>query len=410
MRSIKIIFTLIFTLSTISCNMSTKKETKEKIELDFPVKYNEALNSKMKTSFWKCNDDSHINSALHYYLQIPNNIKPTSLIEKNIKGIDNIKEIASYRRIDENPYAEIQVVYEKIDHEINPSDWLYNLLKITNETIVDKREIVGNAGTYLDVLSSKVLPNSETVISRSTAQKNYDESTKTLSIVSVKVSCSLKDYPKLSEEVMAISLGWNFINKSEYQLSEDLRIFNEEKAKDLNFYYPVSWKLGKFIAKEGALERFAIFNKNKDGESKGAINIFISENEKDEKILVEKVLKRFTENGIKVEISDLELGLNNNDYIEKRWKTSGLINEKESIHNGEITLEVLKTKKSFVLLEMVGVNQEFDYYESARNKRALQLISQTLKTSERVSSVIIESGEDSNPKKKKKGGFFDFLG
>ncbi|AUC76956.1 hypothetical protein [Olleya sp. Bg11-27] len=387
--------------------MNTKKEATEKMELDFPVKYNEALNSKMKTSFWKCNDDSHINSALHYYLEIPNNIKPTSLIEKNIKGIDNIKEIASYRRIDENPYVEIQVVYQKLEHEINPSDWLYNLLKITNETIVDKREIVGNAGIYLDVLSSKVLPNSETVISRSTAQKNYDQSTKTLYIVSVKVSCSLKDYPTLSEEIMAISLGWNFINKSKYQLSEDLKIFNEEKAKDLNFYYPVSWKLGKFIANEDNIERFAIFNKNKKGESKGAINIFISENEKDEKTLLDKVIKRFLENGVKVEVSNLESCLNNNDFIEKRWKTTGLINQKESLHNGEITFEILKTKKSLILLEMVGVNEEYDYYESARNKRTLQLISQTLKTSDKISSVEIE---EEKPQKKKKSGFFDFLG
>lgn len=153
MRYFTLIKTILFTLCIISCNMNTKKEITEKKELDFPIKYNDTLNSKMKTSFWKCNDDSYVNSALHYYLQIPNNVKPTSLMEKNIVGIDNIKEIASYRRIDENPYLEIQVVYEKLNHEINPSDWLYNLLNITKETVLHKRELKGNAGVYLDALS-----------------------------------------------------------------------------------------------------------------------------------------------------------------------------------------------------------------------------------------------------------------
>ncbi|MEM5540157.1 hypothetical protein [Olleya sp. AS48] len=390
--------------------MSTKKEITEKMELDFPIKYTDTLNSKMKTSFWKCNDDSHINSALHYYLQIPNNVKPTSLIEKNIAGINYIKEIASYRRIDENPYLEIQVVYEKLNHEINPSDWLKNLLKITKETIIDKRELKGNAGIYLDALSSKIMPNGETVISRTTSQKNYDPSTKTAVIVSVKVSCALKDYPSLAEEIMAIATGWDFINKSKYQLAEDLKIFDEEKTKDLTFYYPVSWGFGKFIASKGNPERFAIFNKNDRNVSKGAINIFIDEDENDEKKLFEKILKRFNNNDVKVNITELKEVFNSNEYIEKQWNSKGKIDQKDSLRDGEISIHVLKIKKALILLEMVGVNKEYDYYESARNTRALQLIIQTLKTSEKVSSPVVTLKEEENSTtKKKKKGFFDFL-
>ncbi len=168
----KIILKSLIVLILISCNnMETKNKIEKKEKLKFPIEYTEKLTSEMKTSFWKCNDDSHINSALHYYIVIPNNVKPTSLMEKNIVGIDTIKEIATYKRIDDKPYLEIQVVYEPLTHEINPSDWLYNLLKITKEKIINKREVKGNAGIYLDALTSKVMTNGEEVISRTTAPK-----------------------------------------------------------------------------------------------------------------------------------------------------------------------------------------------------------------------------------------------
>ncbi len=239
-------------------------------------------------------------------------------------------------------------------------------------------------------------------------QKKYDPSTKTAFIVAIKVSCSTNDYPELAEEIMAISTNWNFINKSEYQLAEDLKIFKDDKVKDLIFYYPSSWQLGKFITNEENLERFAIFNKNDEEESKGAINIFIYKEDKDENILVEKVLKRFIDNGIKVDITKLkEISDVNNDYIEKQWEASGGIEHKGSLHKGEIILKVLKIKKSFILLELVGINKKYNSYESARNKRALELIIQTLTSTS--TQKVMSISEEVNSKEKKKKGFFDFF-
>ena len=210
--------TLLMLLGTISCNNKNKEEEMpdNEISLNFPVEFSEELNSKLKTSFWKCNDDSRTDSTLHYYLKIPNNVKPTSLDEKNIRGIDSIKEIASYQRIDKSPYLEVQVIYQPLNHEIDPSEWLYDILKQSNEKIVEKRELKGETGVFLDALSSKEIANGETVISRATALKNYNPDTNSTVIVSVKVSCNIKDYPDLAEEIMAIATGWGFINKSVY--------------------------------------------------------------------------------------------------------------------------------------------------------------------------------------------------
>lgn len=382
----------------------------ENVTLDFPIKYSDELNAKLKESFWKCNDDSKSDSSLHYYLEIPNNVKPTNLTEKNIPGIDTIKEIASYRRIDDAPYIEVQVVYQPLKHEINPSDWLYNLLDITKETIIDKREIKGDAGIYLDALSIKEFPNGEKVVSRSTAQKNYDPATKTLNIVSVKVSCSLKDYPNLSEEIMAIATGWNFINKSNYQLGEDLKRLDTKKKNNLSFYFPNSWNGGKFIPKDGNPERVAIFNKNDNKETKGAINIFISELKETKEKLYNQITERFTSNDITLNLSELEKNsqFSANNYYNEHWQSIGTIIDKSKNFQGSIRISIVKTVDELILIELVGPNKVQDYYNAARNNRAFDLLLQTLQTSEKITSFAED--EDINEEKiEGKKGFFNKL-
>lgn len=403
---IKLFFISIFLLTT-ACNMNIK--TKEKnMDLEFPTKYTEELNTKMKTTYWKCNDDSQPDSVLHYYIKIPNNIKPNSLTEKNIRGSNKIKEVASYQTIDESPYIEIQVVYEKLSHEINPSDWLYALLKNNGETLISKNEIKGNAGIYLDALTSKEYPNGEMVISRSTAQKNYDPSTKTAVIVSVKVSCSVKDYPKLAEEIMAIALGWNFINKSNYQLGEDLKRYDTQKKNELSFYFPSSWKGGKFVPKGNVPDRFAIFNKNENDEIQGAINLFVSKENKEN--LFDVVTKRFSSKDISIDLDELKETqiISDNDYYDKKWDTEGSINDANNKYNGTIRISIVKTKDEYVLLELVGPNKNQDYFNSARNNRAFDLVLQTLQTSEKIERSS-ENEIAINEKDEKDKGFFKRL-
>lgn len=381
------------------------KRQEENIELNFPVEYSDALNKRMKSSFWKCNDDSHINSALHYYLIIPKNIKPTSLIEKNIRGLDSLKEIASYRRIDTQPYMEVQLLCEKIKHEINVSDWLEHLLEIAGEQAIKKRTIKGNTGTYLDVLTSKEFPNGETVIYRTTAQKNYDQSTKTGIMVSLKVSCLLKDYKILSEDMMAIATSWNFINLAYYQLSEDLKIFNQPEV-DLNFYYPMSWKLGKLDSTETIPLRFVIFNKDENGKVKGGINIFITDSKTNENTFSKEILSRFIDNNVTIENPTLKevIGSEKSDYLIKQWELSSFIGEK---NDGRINLLIGETKKELFAVEMVGEMGKNNYYDTARNKRAFELILQTLRTSEQPSAFSVKN-EDKNIGKKKKS-FLNFF-
>lgn len=403
-----IIITIV-SMCTISCKTEIKKEemANNQISLNFPIKYSEELNKELKTSFWKCNDDSRSNSTLHYYLEIPNNVKPTNLDERNIRGIDSIKEIASYKKIDETPYLEVQVVYQTLEHEINPSDWLYNLLKITNEEIIQKREIKGNSGVFLDALTSKEYPNGETVISRSTAQKNYDPSTKSAVIVSVKVSCSIKDYPILAEKIMAIATGWNFINKSDYQLAEDLKRYNTEKKNELSFYFPASWEGGKFVPKNNLPDRFAVFNKQNRDKVKGTINIFVSTDQSSKDQLLNEALSRFEKNNIQVDLPELKESENIplNEYYSEKWESFGSINDLNDKFDGDIRITIVKTKDEYLLAELVGPNRNLDYYNSARNNRAFDIVLQTLQTSQKV-----ESFDDSDVSGiEKDNGFFKRL-
>lgn len=403
--------TLVF-MFTMSCKTEIKKEEmpNNKISLNFPVKYSQELNSKLKTSFWKCNDDSRNNSTLHYYLEIPNNVKPTRLDEKNIRGIDTIKEIASYKRIDESPYLEVQVIYQTLNHEINPSDWLYNLLNITNEKIVEKRELKGKSGVFLDALTSKEFPNGETVISRSTAQKNYDASTNSAVIVSVKVSCNIKDYPELAEEIMAIATGWNFIHKSDYALSENLKRYDTQKKNELSFYFPASWEGGRFAALENEPNRFAIFNKNEKNETKGAINIFVSKEQNNQDQLFEDVINRFKTSTIQIDIAELKQADRDfqNDYYNKTWESVGSIKDPNQNFDGIIKTTVVQTLDEFILIELVGPHKQLDYYNAARNDRAFDLVLQTLQTSHKTEKGLDHS-VSTNEEEKKDEGFFKKL-
>lgn len=380
--------------------MENKKEEKEnnQINLNFPTKYSDELNNELKTSFWKCNDDSHHNSALHYSLIIPNNVKPTSLIEKNIQGVDSIKEIASYRRVDESPYLEVQLVYQKLEHEINPSDWQYNLLKISNEQIVEKREIKGKSGVYLDALTSKEYPNGEVVISRSTAQKNYDPSTKSAVIVSIKVSCSLKDYPELADEIMAIATGWKFLNKPDYQLGEDLKRYDTQKKNDLTFYFPTSWDDGRFDSKGNVPERFAVFNKNNNGEVDGAINVFVSKDRNKKEDLLDEAIGRYKDHSIVVELPELKETdiIIHNDYYNRKWESTGSIIDSSSNFTGNIRVAMVKTKDECLLVELVELNKDQDYYSAARNNRAFDLVLQTIQTADKLETGLEDESQSDN--------------
>ena len=373
------LYSLLFTLTfLISCNNQTKLKQNE-MQLDFPIKSTTSLNEKIKNEYWRCNDNSHVDSALRYYLIIPNNVKPTNLKEENIPGRDNLKQIASYRRIDDAPYLEIQVVYERLEHEINPSDWQENLLDFSDETIIDQRKIKGNAGTYLDALTKKTVRNGNVVISRTLAKKNFDAGNKRCNIVCVKVSCDAKDYPNLAEEMMAITTEWDFINKSDYQLSEDVSLLHM-KSDNLAFYFPNSWKPSRLIVKKGMPERYVLFNKVEENISLGAINIFISNQYDSEIQIFKEVIERFKNKGVTLELEDLQhhkVSNSKDNQFTEEWRTLGTLSESDSLKN-DITIVIRKLKDKFILFECVGVSKTSNQYNWARNKRALELALQTL--------------------------------
>ena len=358
------------------------------MELEFPLEVSDAQLAKMKSSYWKCIADTDRDSSLHHFLLIPNDVKPTSIEEKNIPGADRVKENSYYQRATGRPYFEVQVVFEPLKYEISPSDWQAHFLEKCGEGIIEQRIINGNSGTHLDALTKKKMPNGETVISRTTSQKNYDPTTKTAKIVCVKVSCNQDDYPELAQDFLSIATEWNFINRSDFQMAEDLMRYDTEQENKLSFYFPASWSASKFFPKD-SIGRYAIYNYGLNKEVQGAVNIFTS-GEMSQDQLYQRAIGRYEKEGMVVDLPTLEETkiLPVNEYCSSSKLSSvGVVSHEEQGFKGRIEVTIIRTQHERVLIEMVGPNQQDDFLNAARNKRAVDLVIHTLRTSEKMKSV-----------------------
>lgn len=326
----------------------------------------------LKTNFWKCNFTS-VDKPLQYWILLPNRVK---VINVNLIDHDELRftVMGQYSTVDSNPYMEVQVMYEHIKYDLNPSDWLVKKLAIMGETVLNIRELRGvSTGNYLDVLTSKEWPDGENIISRFTVLKDSDTNLSGANIFCVKASCVEADYNDQAYIIYQIVANWDLINKSEWQLAEYLFPFEYDFTEKVSFFVPNSWEI-KFEEKNNTLfSRFVLLH-NIAGENKGIIttHFYASAPDLKEETVFERSFKRLAE--FNPEISPLTANELLNPMLSGFFTATGSIIYEEGKGSAFLKIYILKTSNGWYYFELVGpnTNLENDYWEI--NKRTMELI------------------------------------
>jgi hypothetical protein len=333
-------------------------------------------NDYLKENFWKCLYTS-CDKQLHYWVILPNNVKPTKVEPIEIDVL-NMINIGQYTRIDGSPYLEVQLAYEHSKYEMNASDWLKNKLAKMNEEILEERIIYGKStGNYLDCLCKKQI-NGETVISRYTVLKDYDNKQAGANYICIKATCQEKDYEELSMTIFQIISNWDLLNKSDWQMAELLTPFMTDFMESIKFFLPSSWEIKFNKENNNSISRF-IFKHTIENKNKGILNAFFYE--KDKFKSAEDVLNNSINRFDKIPDSNLDLSplqqipheSVRNPKIYELFYTKGLIQLEENF-NAYIEIYIIKTFKGWYYFEMVGSKPNFENFYYEVNKRCIELI------------------------------------
>ncbi|MBS7566757.1 hypothetical protein KHS38_20295 [Mucilaginibacter sp. Bleaf8] len=335
------------------------------VEQTLPVSY-------LKSNFWKCNFTS-AEKPLQYWILLPNNVKVI-----NVNAIEHpelrLTVLGQYSTVDDSAYMEVQVLYEHIRYDLNPSDWLLKKLAIMGETILNVREIKGTStGKYLDVLTYRQWPGGEEMISRFTVLKDSDANLSGANIFCVKASCLQENYNECAYTLLQIAGNWDFIHKSNWQMAELLYPFEYDFTEKVSFYVPESWDIKFETDNSKTFSRFLLTH-DVSGENKGIINAhFYSQsaaaraNE-----IYEKSFGRLSD--FKSTISPLTPESTLNPSIAELCVATGTIKYEEEQSAAYLKLYILKTTAGWYYFEQVGPNPnlENDFWEV--NKRAMEMI------------------------------------
>ncbi|EGT4385597.1 hypothetical protein QL217_16955 [Cronobacter malonaticus] len=198
--------------------------------------------------FWKCLYTGTTQENYHYWVVLPNYVKPVELVPIEFKDVGLIN-IGRYISQGDFPYMEVWIAYENALWEMNPSDWLYNKLSLMGENILHQRIIShpSGAGRFADVLTYKRLASGEQVISRFTVQKDYNPVKGGGNYFLLKVSCAEKDYEKNANIMHFTAVNWDLSFRSNLMLAELLTSISLGADSGISFKIPDSWN-SKVIA------------------------------------------------------------------------------------------------------------------------------------------------------------------
>lgn len=338
--------------------------------LRFPTQQN-LSDSFLKDNFWKCNFTS-TEDPLHYWIILPNSLKPTSLEKKEVKGL-GLKIIGEYTRIDDSPYLEVTVAYEFCQYEMNASDWLQKKLYQMGEQIIEYREIKGKStGKYLDILTYKKMPSGDQVISRFTCLKDYDKYNLGANYLCVKASCMMKDYNELADYMLQIATNWDLINKSDWQMAETLIPFDFELGERILFYYPTSWEVGVEKDSQKIILKHDVKNENKG--VKNLITYPIA-SQPNANLILDNYRANFKEiESLKFELDSLEEIQNINPFLKRVQHTSGTIENSLEKLTASIHIYIFQTNFNWYLLSNVGPRPNLENHFWEINNRASELI------------------------------------
>jgi len=185
----------------------------------FPIQQSYSKEEQIKR-YWKCNYTT-VESQLAYWILLPKDVKPVQIEKQPIEGLD-INNIGQYVSIDKTcPMLEVSVYYEHCWYEMNSADWLAKKLHLMGENILHYRKINGiSTGTYADILTTKIINNDKSIISRFTVLKDYDPNLSGANYFMVKASCFEEDYQKRMFDILQITNNWDLINKTNWNMAE----------------------------------------------------------------------------------------------------------------------------------------------------------------------------------------------
>ena len=345
-------------------------------KISFPIKQT-LTNDFLSNNFWKCLYTS-AEHHLHYWILLPNNVKPIQLDPVRLK---DMTVIGQYVRIDGSPYLEVLVMYEYCKFEMNASDWVQKIIYSLGESIIDYRIIESKStGKYIDVLTSKKLSDGEEFISRITVLKDSDPGTDGANYILTKTSCYAKDYEELANKILHIVTNWDLTNKSQWQLAEPLKKFSFPNDNKIEFYVPNSWEISFDTDKIRSEAPRFIFSHDISDENKGIINAFFYQIDfiNKHEIVFDKFFERLKNlEGSKYELKEFEKVETNeikNPVIECLYRTTGTYCYEKANLDANIQIAIIKTKIGWYYFDLVGPKPNLTNYYWEANKRCLELI------------------------------------
>lgn len=329
------------------------------------------------------------NSNVDYWIVLPNYVKEFSTRENKLKSLD-ISLIGQYTSTTES-FFDVEVFYEHLKFDINPSDWIMRKLSRLNETILEKDDFKDKStGVYADVLTAKEISTGERFISRITVKKNFDYENGGANYVGVRVMCREVNYNNLSDFVLHTVYNWDFDKKGDWQLAERIVPHHIKMRNKLFFYVFESWKIFGEVAEP--LNHLMIRQEANDQNS-GVINIFEVETEKNANI--EDLFKSYIN---RVELTDVDLNeiedvsaILKNPEISHAWKREGIIQNTKEQFRSHATLYIILIENTYYYIESLGSSANYENYNWEINRRqsALILDSFNNKTFEQDNSKVI---------------------
>lgn len=346
-------------------------------EVSYSIEY-------QKEHFWRCVYTSTSNESLHYKIVLPIRVKPAAIKPKEIEGL-GITTIGLYRTPEDvDRYLEVVVAYETVTNEINGSDWLYHILELMGETIINKKESSFESGNYADVLTQKKFGD-ETMISRFKVIKDSDEESGGANLFLIKSTCHEKNYVALHEDMLQ-SISWLFIiNGNEWKLAEMLKSITTKTPTSLYFYYPGSWAIRKIDVQMDNFSHYAL-SREIEKTTKTMMNLFFMALNKDvtAQFIFNTIFQRLDKNLLVSTPTLIKVDSTFNKHIDELWWGETQAATEDNLVHAVMNVYVGKIGELWFYNESISPLQEDSFYSWAINKRALEIVVNSINNSELI--------------------------
>ncbi|KAA5920586.1 MULTISPECIES: hypothetical protein [Pantoea] len=340
----------------------------------FPVVSN-YTDEEARSNYWKCQYTSADKKMLHYWVVLPNRLKPAELKLQNIAEVGLIN-IGRYSTNDNLPYMEVWAAYERCQWEMNPSDWLFNKLELMGEKIINKRLIVNPAGNgvFADVLTLKTHSSGDEVVSRYTVQKDYNPEESGGNYFLIKAACASRDYPLLANDIYFTVVNWDLMHRSNLAFAELLQTVSLSDNNSSGFKIPESWQVKPLS------ETRLVIEHTLNGLNSGVINLCFYSQEMlfTEQDVFSVSIKRFHDHQPAVKLTTDTLKTIPNEFNAFFGETlatcAGEIVSTEEKIRAFYQCYVFSVGQLWCYAELVGKHRNHKSYSYEANKRCLEII------------------------------------